>query len=372
MKAVSGAFGALAVTATAAAAGGVERSVTSPALLFEKGNYVELSFGSVSPDISGTQLVPLIVPAGGNSGDMAENYTQYSLGIKTALTDKLDLAVIMDQPIGAKVAYDNPEYAYGLGAGSQAEIKSTGLTAMLRYKLDGGFSIYGGIKAQRAKGEVSLFNGYAMNTSTETDFGYLIGAAYERPDIALRVGLTYLSAITHKFAAAETVPGMGVIATDFETEVPQQLTLDFQSGIAKDTLLFGSIRWRDWSEFDITPVGYYAGTGDSLVSYHKDTVTYTLGLGRRFNENWSGAVTLAHEPQAGGFTGNLGPHDGLTSIGLGVTYTQDNWKVSGGVTYAKIGDAKTRAPAPYPAGTQFSEFKDNHTVGVGIRIGYSF
>lgn len=379
MKTIGWALGALTVSATAAAAGGIERSVTSPAILFEKGDYVELSFGSVSPDVSGTQVTPLYamtpggpvvaVPAGGKSGDMAGDYVQFSLGIKTALTDRLDLAVILDQPIGAKVNYRSttlPPYAYGAGPGSQAEVESTGLTAMLRYKLDGGFSVYGGIKGEQASGKVSLFNGYTMTTSTETDFGFLAGVAYERPDIALRVALTYLSDITHKFDSVEN----GSPSAPFETTVPQQLTLDFQSGIAKDTLLFGSIRWRDWSEFDITPIGYQMATGDSLVSYAKDTVTYTLGVGRRFNENWAGAITLAHEPAAGGFSGNLGPHDGLTSIGLGVTYTKDQWKISGGVTYAKIGGTKTENPSI--PGADFGDFKDNHTVGVGFRVGYSF
>lgn len=354
--------------AGAAHAGGVERSITSIGLLFEKGNYAELSFGSVSPDVSGTQSVPLIVPAGGNSGNMAENYTQYSLGVKMALNDHLHLAVIMDQPIGAKVNYSDPNYAYGLAGGSQAEIKSSALTALLRYDLQNGFSVYGGIKGEKASGKVKLFNGYTMSTSSETDYGFLVGAAYEKPEIALRVALTYHSPITHNFSVTEN----GSPSLPFETEVPKYIALDFQSGVAKDTLVFGSIRWREWSAFDITPFGYYMATGDSLVSYDNDVFTYNLGVGRRINENWAAAVSVTHEASQGGFAGNLGPTDGFTSLTVGATYTKDNMKISGGVSYAWIGDAKTEAPAPYPDGTTFGDFTGNTTLGVGVRVGFTF
>ena len=39
---------------------------------------------------------------------------------------------------------------------------------------------------------------------------------------------------------------------------------------------------------------YFGATGGgSLVSYDNDATTYNLGLGRRFNEEWSGAVTAS-------------------------------------------------------------------------------
>lgn len=354
----------------AAQAGGIERSLTPIGLLFEKGNYAELTFGHVSPDVSGTQLLPLgpFGAAGNSSGDMAGSYNQYSLGLKVNINERLDAALIIDQPIGANINYSDPAYAYGANGGSQANIKSQAITGLLRYSLDGGFSVYGGLKAEKASGKVRLFNGYTMSTSDETDLGYIVGAAYERPDIALRVSLTYHSAITHSFSVTEN----GSPSLPFDTEVPQYLSLDFQSGVAKDTLVFGSIRWREWSAFDITPVGYEASTGESLVSYANDSITYTLGVGRRFNENWAGSISLSHETTKGGFAGNLGPTDGLTSVTVGAQYTKDNMKISAGVNYALIGDAQTEAPSPYPPGFTFADFKGNRSIGVGIKVGFSF
>ena len=117
-----------------------------------------------------------------------------------------------------------------------------------------------------------------------------------------------------------------------------------------------------------------AGGGGSLVSYDNDSTTYTLGLGRKFSDSLSGAVFIAHEASGGGFAGNLGPTDGYTSLGLGLTYTRDNMKITGGVSYAKLGNAKTAAPAALgaPAGTTLGEFKDNDLIGVGVKVGFSF
>lgn len=371
---------ALMLSAGLAHAGGIERSHSPYAVLWEKGNYAELSFGHLSPDVSGTFSHPLAGALG--SGDILPSYNQTSLALKYALRPDLDLAVVLDQPMGAKINY--PE---GIQSGvapypiarSNARIDSHALSALLRYRLNENWSVHGGLKAQRTKGEVEIFNpalpggSYAMKTSSETDLGFLVGTAYERPDIALRVALTYQSAITHDFEATERLPSADVSrTTNFKTKTPQSLTLDFQSGIAADTLLFGSVRWREWSAFDITPTFYSSfGSSDpqnpnnSLVAYPRNVVTLNLGVGRKFTENFSGSIAVGYEKANGFRTSNLGPHNGLKSITLGGSYAKDNWKLSGGVTYAKLGDATTYLPVG-------GSFKDNKMVAVGMKLGFSF
>jgi long-subunit fatty acid transport protein len=343
---------ALFAVASGAQAGGVERSSQSVAILFEQGRYAELSFGHFSPDVSGT------VGGGAlSSGDMSSSYNSWSLGYKMDIGDRMNLAVILDQPIGADVAYPTGT-GYPL-AGSTAELSSSAVTALLRYKFENNVSVYGGLRYETVKGIVSIpaVGGYTLSTNSDSELGYVVGVAWEKPEIAARVALTYNSAITHSLDSLE----FGAVATNFETEVPQSLNLEFQTGIAKDTLLFGSIRWVDWSEFLIDPPAYPLAT--PLVSYQSDRTTYSLGVGRRFNENWSGAVTLGYEASNGDITGNLGPTDGFKSIGLAATYTMDNLKVTGGVRYVDIGDATTNIGA---------NFSGNSGIGVGLRVGYTF
>lgn len=368
-------------------AGGVERSTGSVGFMFEEGTYAELSYGNVSPDVSGIQSVPLGAPGEvfpSSSGDMAGDYTTWALAFKMDLSDRVSLGFLIDQPVGADVNYQpDTGYAYGGSAaflgGSTAKITNSGLTAILRYETPSNISIYGGLRYLRTEGEVELFNGYQMNTDTVSDLGYLIGIAWEKPEIAARIALTYHSAITHKFNASETIltaapPVIGA-ATTFDTEIPQSLTLEFQTGIAEDTLLFGSVRWVDWTAFDISPLLYTtpAGLGlGPLVAYSNDTITYTLGVGRKFSDRWSGAVSLGYEKEQDDFSGNLGPTDGFASLGVAVTHTAGNVKITGGARYIWIGDAETQAPPPYPPGTTLSRFRDNSAVAFGLRMAYTF
>lgn len=366
--------GAAFLMATSIAhAGGIERSVPSMALLFEDENYLELSFGYVTPEVSGTQAIPFGgAPAGASSGNIADAYSVLSFGYKNQVNDQMAIALIIDQPIGADVEYSSDtDYAYGGGItplGSTATIDSVGFTALLSYTMPNNFTVYGGPRAVRTSGEVALFNGYTMTSSRETDFGYVVGAGWERPDIAARVSLTYQSAVTHEFRADESGA-----ATTFSATVPKSLTLEGQTGIALNTLLFGSIRWVEWSEFDISPTNYGIATqGDSLVSYDDDVVTYNLGVGRRFSDEWSGAITTGYEASQGGFSGNLGPTDGSTSLGLAATYTMGDIRITGGARYIWIGDADTEAPVPAPAGTTLGEFQDNSAIALGLRVAYNF
>jgi long-subunit fatty acid transport protein len=372
MKRILGTAAALAAAATTAQAGGIERSTQSVAILFEQGSYAELGFGYLSPDVSGTQgntIGPF--QAGTPSGDMLPSYTTYSLGYKTDLNEDLSLAIILDEPIGADVDYPGTfgtPGSYAL-AGTTAELNSTALTAFLKYKFENNVSLYGGLRYETVQGDVSIPlvgapQGYDLSTNTDGQWGYVVGVAWEKPEIGARVALTYNSAITHTLDSDET---LGPLALDssFETEVPQSVNLEFQTGIAEDTLLFGSIRWVDWSEFDIAPPLYTSVVGTPLVNYAEDRVTYNLGIGRKFSEQWSGAASIGYEAADGQLTGNLGPYDGFTSFALAATYTMDQVKVSAGVRYFDIGDATTNPPVS-------GRFTNNSAVGFGLRVGYSF
>lgn len=347
---------AVLAATSGARAGGVERSTQSVAILFEQGRYAELSFGHFSPDVSGS------VGGGAvSSGDMTGSYNSWSLGYKMDIGERLAFALVLDEPIGANVSYPADAAPYPL-AGTTADLSSSAITALLRFKFENNVSVYGGLRHETVRGVVAL-PGYTMETNYDSELGYVVGVAWEKPEIAARVALTYNSAITHSLESLE----QGVVPGTFDTEVPQSVNLEFQSGIAKDTLLFGSIRWVDWSAFVIDPPNYTAPGPDPdlpLVGYPKDRITYNLGIGRRFNETWSGAVTLGYEPSDGEFTGNLGPTDGFKSIGLAATYTRDNLKITGGVRYVDVGDATTNIVG--------GNFTDNSGVGFGIKIGYTF
>lgn len=364
------AAGLLALSASPALAGGVERSNQSMAILFEQGNYLEFGASYTRPRVSGVSNTGFGPAGNRSSGNMAGSFWNLDLRLRGDITEQLSYAIIIDQPIGADVAY--PTGTFYPIEGSSGTIRSTALTGVLRYALDGGFSAYGGVRAVRTRGNVELRSlggpTYTMSTNNDTRYGFLLGVAYEIPDIAARVSLTYNSRVTHKFDSVETIGGGAPIAGSFNTSIPESVHLEFQTGIMEDTLLFGGVRWVRWNKFDITPPTFttLVSPGNSLVDYAKPTVTYTIGVGRRFNENWSGSVSLTHEPKTGGIVGNLGPTDGFTAIGVGASYSIDNIRISGGVQYRRIGSATTQIQ-----GLQ-NRFTGNSAVSVGMRVGMSF
>lgn len=369
MKTTLTTLGALALTTAAAQAGGIDRSGQSILALFETGDYVELSFGRVSPSVAGTATAPY---GGFASGDMAGDYNQIGMAVKTDLGERLSFALILDQPFGANVSYPvlalPPNVYYA--AGSVATLETTAVTGVLKYTTASNLSVYGGLRYQTMRAEASapFVASYSVTSDSSAAAGYLVGVAYEKPEIALRVALTYNSKISHDFDTVESslLTGGFDVAGTTTVNAPQSVNLDFQSGVAKDTLVFGSIRWVDWSSFVIDPTNYPPGS--PLVSYDSDTVTYSLGVGRRFNENWAGAVSIGYEAPVGGFASNLGPTDGRKSLTIGATYSRDKLKITAGVSYVMIGDADTTLDDSNAAG----EFRDNDALGVGIRVGYSF
>ena len=366
---------ALAILPTAALAAGIERSAPSTRVLFEEGRYIELSFRTVQPDLTGiggdaSALGGPSMAAPGGTGDLLSTYSSLGAAYKADLSDQLSYAFILDKPVGVDTAY--PLVAGSIYSGTTANLDGTQLTGILAYDVTERVKVYGGLRAQAIEADAALpfiaaaAGGYSVDASRDWSTGYMVGAAYQIPDIALRVALTYYSKIDHELATVETIPFLTTLNDSVEISTPQSVNLEFQSGIAENTLLFGSVRWVDWSEFAISPTLFSSPTvvNQPLVDYQEDWTTYTLGIGRRFNENWSGAIQVSHEPAADYVPlTTLGPVDGRTSIGLAATYTEGNMKVTAGVTYVKLGETQNFAA---------TNFDDGDAIGFGIRFGYSF
>jgi long-subunit fatty acid transport protein len=361
IKSITGAV-TLSLMATTALAGGIDRSGQSISAIFESGNYAELSFGSVNPSVTGTA-------AGQASGNMAASYTQFGFAIKSQVNENLSIGIIYDQPFGADVAYPaGTTYPF---TGATATLDSNAVTAVARYSFGNGFAAHAGIRHQSMDANIAIpaVAGYTATASSGSGTGYVAGISYEKPEIALRVALTYNSEIesTHSTSEATAVPAALVSNTTITT--PKSWNLEAQTGIAEGTLLFGSVRWVNWDGFTIDPALYRATVGSALLAYTDNSTTYTLGVGKRINDDWSVSLSAVHEASAGGTQSNLGPTDGRTGITLGARYTMDNVTISGGLNYTWVGDATTVVSAVGPV---LSSFTDNHVVGAGVRIGVNF
>lgn len=364
MAAATGA--AFLLTAGAGAAAGLDRSGQPVGVLFQPGNYAELSFGFVRPEVSGTADF-----GGGpvSSGSMAGDYSQLSFALKMDLSDRLSFAVIVDQPYGADVSYPISAPPYLL-AGTTATVSSQAITGLLRYRINDRFSVHGGLRGVAADADVRIRQlgspDYVGQFDRAAGLGYVVGVAYEIPDIALRAALTWSSAVDFSSHTTEMIEGItsGTSTTDFT--MPQQITLDFQTGIAANTLLMAQVKWVEWSATSINPDiwGTMVSPASSLVHYEHDRMSYSLGIGRKFSDSFSGAITVGYEPPTNDNVLNLSGTDGQYSLQVGGTYTMGDVSFTGGIRYVWLGDAETENLG--------ADFRDNHAVALGLSVGYRF
>lgn len=118
----------------------------------------------------------------------------------------------------------------------------------------------------------------------------------------------------------------------------------------------------------MTPDWFGASVPDGLVNL-EDTNTFTLGVGRKFTENWSGTVAYTYEPKGNELVSPLAPSTGRKGITVAGIYTMDKWKFTGAVNYTKLGDAKAETGTPDTARV---DMEDNDALSFGMRIGYRF
>lgn len=364
--------GALAISAGAASAGGIDRSVVPYALLFEKGTVVQLSYSHVNPNVSG-QYTPFLTAVGGgvsSTNGMAQRYSTGSFGFRGDFNEKLSYALILNTPFGADALYTG-----GFYAGLEAHWSSEQLTGLLRYKFTDNVSVYGGFRYLQSKANINIpgrlfapapIGDYTATALSDKEFGYVVGLAYELPSIALRVGLTYESSITHNFTTRERFAGLNGGATlpgTTNVTIPQTIALDFQTGIAKDTLLFGSVRWAEWTAWSVRPSYYDAVINNEITGFADNVVTYQLGIGRKINESLSVFARAGYERSDGSISSRLAPTDGYRSIGIGATWKDEHVKITGGIEYVDVGDAFDASGV---------EFSGNNAVGFGISMAYTF
>lgn len=365
----NGIAAALSLVAGGALAGGLDRSGTPVNIIFEQGTHAEIAYGHFNPDITGTDIT------GARTGRVAGRHGLAMGGFKTDIHDRLSFALFYDQPYGSKILYKDSSPVLG---GTMARADSDGITFLLRYRFSDNISVHGGPRMVRADADVRLkglgygpVSGYRVRFGSHTGLGFVAGGAYERPDIALRVALTYHSKVRLSLPTTETVPvpgAPGVFATvdsgKTRVNMPQSVQLSARTGISQNTLLFGSIRWQDWSALDTVPLLL----GSNLTDL-KDVWTFRLGVSRKFTDRLSGSLSFIYEPVDGDRNKSpLSPNNGYYSVALGGKYDLTrNLSLSAGIRYYWIGDSRATV-----LNRELADFRNNDLLSIGTKLSYRF
>jgi long-chain fatty acid transport protein len=318
---------------------------------------------------------PSASPGGGNlngrshSADETENYAIPYVGIKAGY-ENVDCLFDYSEPFGA---HTNPG-ANWAGANNNIETKITthNYGATCSYKFDvgpGQLRLIGGAFYQEVEGfkerlvstipaALGVGTGVGRLDLADNGWGWRAGVAYEIPEYAMRASLVYNSRVKYDSLSGTVdltqVPlgaaPFGVVTNvTGEAEAPDSLELKLQSGIAPDWLAFGSVKWTNWSILQSIALCPTASSGScthstqltSLDLLYQDGWTVTGGVGHKFNDQWSGAVSLTWDR---GTSHGYGAQTDSWTVGVGAAYspTQNiEWRLAGAVGILTSGSSGT-------------------------------
>lgn len=311
-------------------------------------------------------------PGGGNlnnrpnTADDTENYAVPYIGFKAGVGDAVDCLFDYSEPFGA---HTNPGANWaGANNNIETKISTHNYGATCSYKFDvgpGQLRLIGGTFYQEVDGFkerlVSTIPA-ALGTGTgigrldleDSGWGWRAGFAYEIPEYAMRASLVYNSRVKYDSlsgtvdltqVSAPLVPlnaaPFGAITNVYgETEAPDSLEMRLQTGFAPDWLAFGSVKWTNWSVLQsiaLCPTSTrgtsctYKNQLTSLDLLYQDGWTVTGGVGHKFNDQWSGALSVTWDR---GTSHGYGAQTDSWTLGLGAAYSPTEnieWRLAGAV-----------------------------------------
>ena len=341
-------------------AGGSDIILMPSEVLFEKGNYAEVSVVNVSPNVTGTSIAP--------TGSMYKDYSAKTFAFKVQASPKVSIGFADYLSAGIYLDYANAGGSAPITAANvDLSIKSRMLAA--KYQFDDNFSAFAGLKRSTVRpATANVLNAPRGNLSiaSVSDNALAFGVAFEKPEIALRVSALYQK---KTYFSLPMTSNSGVALINGKAGLPESVTIRFQSGVAKDTLIYGSIHKARWGKSQIYFDGEPAAAGTLVQkSTYDNSSTYNLGVARKLGEDFGLSASYTYEPgKAPTGTSPLATTNGKTSLSLGGKYTKGRASFSLGFSRVKVGDKELTAAGGFP-----SKFTDNTTNVVAAKIGLNF
>jgi long-chain fatty acid transport protein len=337
---------ALAGTAASTAyAGGLEANGYNWDLLFDPATYTgkgTLSYVMIDHDIQNPGYGPGTVAT-------SSDRVYYNMAFKTDFAPNGSCLVSVQNPWGSGTDRD-AAYARATNQAVRERLTSNDIGATCSYGFGVGpgiASIIGGVSAQQLNYEATLalpVPGPIVRTETVdldgTSVGWRLGAAYEVPEMALRVSAIYNAAVDYELdgtAFGNLLPRVGATA---DVTMPQSLEIKAQTGVAPGWLALGSIKWVDWSVLNVLSVNNPVRPVGTTLNY-EDGWTVSAGVAHVLSEQLTVLGTLTWDKGTSrrndaGVLANGVQSDRL-GASLGAAYRPSkNFELSGGVSYSMI------------------------------------
>ena len=195
------------------------------------------------------------------------------------------------------------------------------------------------------------------------EYGWRAGVAYEIPEIRLRAQLLYRSGTQYGATGTLTAPGalIGLPAASVDLpasasgNLPQSLDFTVRSGVAPGWLVFGAVRWTDWSVLQTLTVTTPLSTTIDQYQW-RDGWTVTGGVVHSFSDAFAGQVSLTWDR---GVTTGWDLRDEVWTLALG-----------GRLRSTKAGEFRFGLGLSYLAAAQETQYA-NAIIPGNIRSGFN-
>ena len=361
----------VALSAGMAQAGGFELQTLDTSIMYADGNAGSISIANIDASVSGSL---------GTTVDTVKDQQVTNLGVKMGV-GSFNLGLYTYRSGAIQLSGGN---TLGGNYAPVGDVDINTTTIMASYAMNENVSLLGGLSLNNlTSGNVTTIKGsYDIESASST--GYVLGGAYSIPDIAFRAEAIYqpASKVTTQTAydasleQAFTANGVGAAAANltgsYDTEIsrPESLTINVQSGIAADTLMFASYHRAKWSGAPVivavdTALG--GAVDPSINETFGDSEKFTIGFGRKFSENLSGSLSYTTEEGGGDTAESLFTFsNGTETFSAGLRYTVDNIDISAGISFSQLGDVTVNG------GAGPIVYEDNTVTAMGLKIAFAF
>ena len=368
----------VALSAGMAQAGGFELQTLDTSMMYADGNQASISYANIDASIEGYNTRFGSV----SNKKVVKDQTVTNLNAKFDVGDNFAFGLSTYRSGSVQLSGGNGDPAAAGNLTPIADIKLETTALLVSYKLNDNMSLIGGMtnNSLQDSSVKTLAGAYEIPGATEQ--GYIVGAAYSMPEIALRAEVMYQPKTELKTKAKFTSAQYSNPAAQSSVSLPDTYAVSFQTGIAADTLLMATYRKSNWSKAQITSnvaapalvQGNPALAATNIKTAFEDTESYSIGLGRKFSDKLSASITYSKEegsstPATSLFTVS----NGSEAISVGMQYTLDNMTISGGISRRNVGDVTVDPfPAGHPSAGQTMKYAGNTVTSVGVKIAFSF
>ena len=368
----------VALSAGMAQAGGFELQTLDTSMMYADGNQASISYASIDASIEGYNTGAGLATV--SKKQVVKDQTVTNVNAKFDVSDTFSFGLSTYRSGSVQLSGGNGDPAAGGNITPIADIKLQTTALMVNYQLNENMSFIGGMTNNSLEDSSvsTLAGGYTIPGATAQ--GYIVGAAYSVPEIALRAEFIYQPKTeiktTANFVGVGLLTGADNPAAKSSLSLPDSYALSFQTGIAADTLLMASYRRANWSKAQITSTVFSstqlaglpaAAAGANIQTEFEDSEAFSVGIGRKFSDSLSGSITYSKEegsskPATSLFTVS----NGSEAISLGLQYKKDDMTISAGISQRNVGDVTVN----HAAGSM--KYAGNSVTSMGLKIAFAF